>query len=118
MSGKYLEDIVKEDVRVRDLVAKTFGSRASFIFDTGLARHPIISSVATYICAELMREKGIYFENAEESVLAAFITYNVAGLIKEYILEGRKFKARNPYELLLQNPKIAALIAMASLGMA
>jgi len=110
MKKKFLEDIVKEDLVRETSLSKRIGNKIKYISDSPFIKHPVITSGLVLIGSEYLRQR--YPElglDARLNVLSSYTLYHVFGLMKEYILEGRKFSAKGIYNWFLQNPKIAAL---------
>jgi len=119
MQTKFLEDIVREDFEHELALSRRLGSKIKYFLDHPLSRHPIATSSIAFLVAEYIRSRyPEIIPIAQINLASSYGVYAVLGLIKEYVLEARKFATKGIYNWFLHNPKIAALIGTTIAGLA
>ncbi len=111
MKGRFLEDIVKEDVNPKVNINKNLGNTIRDYLDSPLIKHPVTVSTAAFFISNYINP-----ENPELSLAASYGLYTTLGLVKEYILETTKSRSKDISSWILNNPKIVALISTISFG--
>ncbi len=109
MANRFLEDIVETDLKERRAL-RTIRTEIRDSLDNVLTRHPILTAAGTYLILDYLRQRLQLPESFIQG--ATYLAYSTVGLIKEYLVEGRKQRPPTGsgfYSWLLHNPKLAAL---------
>lgn len=115
MSKRFLEDIVKEDVKREG----GLGSKFASFFDTPIIKNPFPVAVLTWYGSEYVRSISHKMVGSPfASFLAAYGVYSFTGLVKDYLVNRKSTKFRGVYQWFLDNPRIFGLFGAIGLGIA